>query len=152
MEIINMNERIIVKNGDGTVSIMIPALNTSLSIEEIAAKDVPEGLSYRIVDKSIIPTDREFRNAWTDDFPGPQLDVDMNKARDIWMDKIRVQRNKKLKELDTSFMLALESGDTVAQGNIAAEKQVLRDIPQTFDLTIAVSPAALKALWPAELV
>ena len=34
------------------------------TIEELAAKDVPSGKPYKIVDVSDIPTDRTFRNAW----------------------------------------------------------------------------------------
>ncbi len=59
-----MNQRIIYPNDDGGVSILIPAPECELSIEEIAAKDVPEGKPYKIVDVSDIPEDRTFRNAW----------------------------------------------------------------------------------------
>jgi hypothetical protein len=58
-----MNQRIIYPTDDGGVAIIIPA-DCGLTIEEIAAKDVPEGKSYKIVDVSDIPTDRTFRNAW----------------------------------------------------------------------------------------
>ena len=68
-----MNSRIIYPNDDGGVSIVIPAAECGLTIEEIAAKDVPEGKPYRIVDASDIPTDREFRNAWTADFTGAEV-------------------------------------------------------------------------------
>jgi hypothetical protein len=59
-----MDERIIFINEDNTIGIIIPA-DCDLTIEEIAAKDVPTGLTYHIVDKSEIPTDRTFREAWT---------------------------------------------------------------------------------------
>lgn len=59
-----MNQRIIYPNDDGGVSILIPAPDCGLSIEEIALKDVPEGKPYKIVDVSDIPSDRTFRNAW----------------------------------------------------------------------------------------
>jgi len=59
-----MDQRIIYKNDDETISIIIPA-DCGLTVEEIAAKDVPEGKEYWIVDKSEIPTDRTFRDAWT---------------------------------------------------------------------------------------
>lgn len=59
-----MNKRIIYPNNDGGVSIIIPAAECGLTIEEIAAKDVPTGKPYKIVDVSDIPTDRTFRNAW----------------------------------------------------------------------------------------
>jgi hypothetical protein len=59
-----MNERIIYPTDDG-VAIIVPAPECGLTIEEIAAKDVPAGVAYQIVDVSDIPTDRTFRGAWT---------------------------------------------------------------------------------------
>jgi hypothetical protein len=59
-----MNKRIIYENDEGGISIIVPA-DCGLTIEEIAAKDVPQGKEYHIVDVSEIPTDRTFRNAWT---------------------------------------------------------------------------------------
>lgn len=56
--------KIIYKNEDGGVSILTPAPNCPHSIEAIAAKDVPAGSPYKIVEDSFIPTDRTFRNAW----------------------------------------------------------------------------------------
>ena len=59
-----MTKRIIYQNDDGGISIIVPA-DCGLTIEEIAAKDVPAGKQYHIVDVSEIPTDRTFRGAWT---------------------------------------------------------------------------------------
>ena len=59
-----MNKRIIYQNDEGGISIIVPA-DCGLTIEEIAAKDVPAGKAYNIVDVSEIPTDRTFRDAWT---------------------------------------------------------------------------------------
>jgi len=58
-----MNQRIIYPTDDG-VAIIVPAAECGLTIEEIAAKDVPTGTPYKIVDVADIPTDRTFRNAW----------------------------------------------------------------------------------------
>ncbi len=58
-----MNSRIIYPNDEGGVAVIIPA-DCGLTIEEIAAKDVPAGKPYKIVDVSEIPEDRTFRNAW----------------------------------------------------------------------------------------
>jgi hypothetical protein len=60
-----MNQRIIYPTDDGGVVVIIPADECGLSIEEIAAKDVPAGKPYEIVDVSEIPEDRTFRGAWT---------------------------------------------------------------------------------------
>lgn len=59
-----MTQRIIYPNDEGGVSILIPALECGLTIEEIAAKDVPAGKPYKIVPTSEIPSDRAFRDAW----------------------------------------------------------------------------------------
>jgi hypothetical protein len=58
-----MNSRIIYPTDDGGVAVIIPA-DCGLTIEEIAAKDVPAGKPYKIVDVADIPSDRTFRNAW----------------------------------------------------------------------------------------
>lgn len=62
----NMTKRIIYPNDDGGVSILIPAPEYLLenTIEDLAAKDVPAGKPYKIVDVSDIPEDRTFRDAW----------------------------------------------------------------------------------------
>ena len=60
-----MNQRIIFPNDEGGVSVIVPAPECGLSIEEIAAKDVPAGKPYKIVDVSDIPEDRTFRSAWS---------------------------------------------------------------------------------------
>ena len=76
--------------------------------------------------------------------------VNMAKARGIQMDKIREVRNKELAALDIPFMKALEDGDTDSQATIKTKKQILRDIPQTFDLTTD-TPEELKNKWPDSL-
>jgi hypothetical protein len=58
-----MNSRIIYPTDDG-VAVIVPASECGLTIEEIAAKDVPAGVAYKIVDVSDIPKDRTFRGAW----------------------------------------------------------------------------------------
>ena len=53
------------------------------------------------------------------------LTVNINKAKDIWKDKIRTARKPKLEELDVQYMRAQEAGsDTSA---IVIKKQELRD-------------------------
>jgi hypothetical protein len=59
-----MNQRIIYPTDEGGVAVIIPAPECGLTIEEIAAKDVPHGKPYKIVDVTDIPSDRTFRGAW----------------------------------------------------------------------------------------
>jgi hypothetical protein len=61
-----MNQRIIYPIDNGGVAIIIPSPEylAEHTIEELAAKDVPAGKEYKIVDVADIPTDRTFRSAW----------------------------------------------------------------------------------------
>ena len=59
------NFRVIYQTDDGGVAVIIPAPDCGLTIEQVAAKDVPTGKPYKIVDVSEIPTDRSKREAWT---------------------------------------------------------------------------------------
>ena len=80
------------------------------------------------------------------------VNVDMTKARAIHLAEIRRVRNEELVKEDVTFMRAVEAEDTDAQATIKTKKQVLRDIPATFDITTGVTtPEALKLKWPTEL-
>ena len=56
--------RIIYRTEEGAVSVLTPTSEWSGTMEEVAQKDVPTGLKYKIVEDSVIPTDRSFRGAW----------------------------------------------------------------------------------------
>lgn len=57
--------------------------------------------------------------------------IDINKAKEITKDRLRVERKPLLESLDVAFQRALESNaDTSA---IIAEKQRLRDITKVVD-------------------
>ncbi len=59
-------KRVIYRNEEGGMVVLIPAPEAleKYTLEQIAEKDVPEGVPYKIVDVSEIPSDRAFRNAW----------------------------------------------------------------------------------------
>ena len=88
--------KIIYQNKEGGISIIHPT--GELSIEEVAAKDVPEGVAYEIVEDDAIPADRFFRNAWVAN--GAAVDVDLGKAKDIGHDIRRTQRAEEFKPFD----------------------------------------------------
>ena len=66
-----MNNVIIFTNAQGGTTVVYPAPNCGLTIQEIAAKDVPVGKPYKIVDVADIPTDRTFRAAWETEITDP---------------------------------------------------------------------------------
>jgi len=61
----NSDKRFIYENDNGGISIVIPTDNCELTLEQIKAKDCPSGKTVYTVDKSVVPTDRSFRDAWT---------------------------------------------------------------------------------------
>jgi hypothetical protein len=61
--------RIIYKNNEGGVSVIIPTQEAidAHGIEAIAIKDVPSGRKFKLIDAADIPSDRSERDAWTVD-------------------------------------------------------------------------------------
>lgn len=59
-------KRIIYPTPDGGVAVLVPSPEylQDHTIEELAAKDVPEGAEFEIVDTDTVPTDRSWRAAW----------------------------------------------------------------------------------------
>jgi hypothetical protein len=113
---------IIFDNGNG-VSVVFPT--SELSIEEVQAKDCPQGT---IIDDSTLPS-RDFRNAW--ELVDGAVAVNFAKAQDITKDRLRAERSTLLQKLDVDYMKAIEvSADTA---EIVAEKQRLRDITSQVD-------------------
>ena len=80
------------------------------------------------------------------------INVNMTKARAIHLAEIRRVRNAELEKEDINMFEAIDADDASAQSAVAARKQVLRDLPATFDITTGVdTPAKLKDKWPTEL-
>lgn len=58
------SKRIIYMQSNGVLAVLCPSPNEQRSLDEIAKKDVPTGLKYKIVNVSEVPSDRTFRDAW----------------------------------------------------------------------------------------
>jgi hypothetical protein len=59
-----MSQVILYPTDAGGVVVLVPAPQCPLTIQQIAAKDVPSGKPYKIVDAAEVPSDRTFRDAW----------------------------------------------------------------------------------------
>lgn len=101
-----------------------------------------------VVDETELPDNDYFFDCWE---WSDGVQVNMPKARIIHMDHIRRVRDGELAKLDVPFMRAVEAGDAVEQARIAAQKQALRDVPATFDLSLYTTPRTLKEAWPVDL-
>ena len=120
--------RIVYPNDTGGVSVIIPSPNWGGTMEELAAKDVPNGKAYKIVEDSAVPTDRAFRDAWEN---YEAIAVSMTKAKEITKTRLRAERKPLLEAQDVLFMKAQESSSDTAA--IVTEKQRLRDITASAD-------------------
>ena len=137
--------KIIFTNTKGIISVIHPISGDANDV----IKDVPVGIStYSIVEDSVIPTDRSFRDSWVGNGVGVSTATiveDMTKAKEIHKTKIRTARVDKFSALDVEFQRALEtSADT---STIVAKKQALRDAPAASGIATAASTDDLKAQW-----
>ena len=120
--------RIIYKDSDG-VKVIIPSPHYKGTMEELAKKRVPEGLTYKIVSDDSIPADRCFRNAW--DIKSGKVVTDITKAKEIKKEIIRQERKPLLEALDIEVMKNIK--DPVKIDEIESQKQKLRDITNEVD-------------------
>mgnify|MGYP006239283445 FL=1 len=143
--------KIIYTQENGVIAVVHPTDLSlkEMTIEQIAQKVVPVGVStYSIVEDSVIPTDRTFRNSWVGvgiGTTGGIISEDMTKAKELHKTKIREARVDKLAALDIEYQRATEtSADTSA---IVAKKQALRDAPAASGIATSANTTELKAQW-----
>jgi hypothetical protein len=118
--------QVIIYSQNDQVAVCVPT--GEISIEEVKAKDTPEGSI--IVDSSALPnTDNDFFDAW--ELSNGVVIVNLDKAKAITKTRLRAERAPLLAAQDVLFQRAQETGaDTSA---IVAEKQRLRDITKSAD-------------------
>ena len=142
--------KIIFTRPDGGLSVVHPVRNTlgetlttDAEIEQRAWDKLPaDAINPQLVDASVIPADRTFRNAWKDE---GGITVDMPKAVSITKDRLRAERKPLLEAQDIAFQRALETGASTAE--IVKEKQRLRDVTKQVDALTSLDE--LKALGVA---
>ena len=134
-----MAKVIIFKNENGNVSVCVPT--GELDIETVKSKDTP-GHSI-IVDADILPNkDGDFFDAWELNEEEGTVSVNLDKAKTITKNRLRMERAPLLAAQDVAFQRAMETGaDTTT---IVAEKQRLRDITDLADT--CTTTAQLRAL------
>ena len=122
---------------NGKVAVVIPTGDVNLAI-----KDVPAGVEYKIVNS--VDIDNDYFNAYEFDAElGAKVNID--KAKDIHLDKFRSARTPLIEKLDIDFMKAVESVNTTLQKEIASKKQALRDVTKT---KLPNNLDGIKNTWP----
>lgn len=95
-----------------------------------------------------VPANRDFRGAWVLD--GSVISEDMDKAKEIFKDKIREVRKPLLEAKDVELMKALEAGTSTTA--IATAKDALRDATDASAISSASTISELKAAWDSSLL
>ncbi len=78
---------------DGGLSIIVPNMDSGLSLEEIAAKDVPVGVEFWIVSETDIPSDRSDRDAWELDIARPSDGQGLDFGKGSEWDVLKISDN-----------------------------------------------------------
>lgn len=151
---------------DGGVSIVTPAagyvaetlaaaekLGVAITEEQLVVIATAKALSHAdtgvnavLIDEATLPTDRAFRDAWRQ--TGRAVEINMPAARDISRDRIRVEREPILADLDALVSRALASEAATKLDDLAAaeaKRQTARDATADPRLEAATTPDDLKA-------
>lgn len=144
----NSDIRFIYENDEGGITIVTPSDKTDLTLDEIKAKCCPSGKTVVTINKSEMPSNRNFRNAWK--LNNNKVETDMTKAKEIHKSNIRTARKPKLAELDIEFQKALETSSSTT--DIVSKKQALRDAPADSGIASASDEAELKAQWNTSIL
>jgi hypothetical protein len=129
---------IIYPQADNKLAVIIPCGDV-----QDAVKDVPSETPYAIID-SLEGIDNDYFNAY-DYSEEAGAEVNIDKAKEIHLDKFRAARTPKLQKLDVDYMKAIEVEDSVAASAIAIQKQELRDVTK---ITLPDTLPEIKETWP----
>jgi hypothetical protein len=149
--------KIIYTRQDGMLLVVHPVINTFGEIEGFTEEQAEQrawsklpvdAINPRFVENSEIPIERNFRDAWVDS--ATEINIDMDKARSIHLERIRIKRNAELSKLDIEAIKAQDTEDLETLSQIRLRKQELRDLPETLasTLALAVSVEELVAIQP----
>ena len=132
--------RIIYQNESGGVSVVIPT--GELSIDELAARTVPAGIHYEIVEDDAIPADRTFRNAWV--MGDCCVEHDLDKCKAIGHERRRAARAEEFAPHDEVIAKQIPGADAK---KVEATRQAIRDkyaqVQEAIDA--AATPDEIKA-------
>ena len=135
------------RDGSDMLEHFDPAIHTFDALQQGILKHVP--LTCWECEDTALPQDRYFRDAWEE--TGSVVQVNMPNARLIHMEWIRAARDVELEKESGSRHRQPPEIEAIFTPERQLRLQVLRDIPQTFDLTIYPTPETLKEAWPLTL-
>ena len=146
----NSDYRFIYTNDDGSISIVTPANNTNLTLDQIkqkiaqVVKQFTLSINLRFLQIEVLETLGLIRSKIVG------FGIDMAKAKEIHKTNIRNARAPKLAELDIEFQKAQETSASTT--DIVAKKNALRDAPAASGISTATTTDELKAQWDTSIL
>jgi hypothetical protein len=128
---------IIYPQADNKLAVIIPTGDY-----QDAIKDVPAGVEYAVVD-DLADLDNEYFDAF--EYQDLGISCNIEKAKQIHLNKFREVRAPLLQKLDVDYMKAIEVEDSVAASAIAVKKQELRDVTK---IELPSTLPEIKETWP----
>jgi hypothetical protein len=126
------------------IGVIIPS-DPSLTIEEIAERDVPQGFPFLITEELDVHDIYDGYLSAYDYNEETGAKVNIEKAKSIHLDKFRAARTPLLAKLDIDYMKAIEVEDSVKASQIAIAKQELRDVTK---IELPDTLPEIKSTWP----
>tara|TARA_R100000005_G_C4929293_1_gene159025 strand:+ start:451 stop:870 length:420 start_codon:yes stop_codon:yes gene_type:complete len=137
--------KIIYQLENGGVAVVHPT--GEVDIDTLVRTVVPDGADYEIVEDTVIPADKTFRNAWRKD--GATIVENLEAAKEIAHDKRRMAREEEFKPHDELIMKQIPGADNEAA---EASRAAIRTKYQTMQTAIdaATTTAAIKSALEAD--
>lgn len=123
--------RIIYPKDDGGVAVVIPTAEflQDHTMEDLAARVVPAGAAYEIVEDDVVPSDRTFRDAWVKD--KRHVKVHMDKAKEIAHERRRAARSTEFAPFDQVIAMQIPGKSAQAAEAERAKIRAKYDVMQT---------------------
>lgn len=107
-------------------------------------------LKVIVADKSKLPN-ALWQRAFEDFDDAGNIEIDITKAKKIFMQHLRHKRGRALLTLDQNYCKAYDNKNQEKMSLIEKEKQLLRDLPATFNLENVQTISDLEKMWPSLL-
>jgi hypothetical protein len=104
-----------------------------------------------VVDKSKVPH-AVWHRAFEDFDDQGNIEIDMQRAKRIFMQKFRFKRNKALLKLDQDYCKAFDNKNQAKMDEIEVTKRMLRFLPSTVNVDLAQTVIDLEKMWPSEIL
>jgi hypothetical protein len=135
-------------SGDGPITAPVVLIAES-QLQPLSSflSSIPASLEPFVVDDFDLPS-RRYLYAWR--ISAGKIVVDMDSAKEIFRDRIRVVREGIFSDLDIQFTRSLETGE--GKDEIIAKKQELRDLTSDPRIDKAKNLDDLAAAWPSHVL